>query len=363
MRYSYIIPALASLALAAPQGIDIDGVEAAADPVFVTPAVNVATQVATVVPVASQAAAASAAISEDPASPTTTASSKRSLIGRDGTCAKQPAGSGAVSSPDTPQAFAVNPAYPALASGAPTPDGYSQAFVNLNASLNALNYMGLYTLTSYDTLGCANLCDRASGCQAFNMYVERDPTLDPNAVDCPNPSSLTNYKCTLWGAPVCDKEATNFGQWRDSFQVLIAGSNAYNKAAAPPAVPGYTGPTELGGAINAPLDAQGHNTYMGYKFYPFSQSQGYTPSTCAAACSSQTQYNQAHPAADGTFQTCTFFNSYVLSKNAIPQGLYCSLYNETWSPRYAVNYGQYRGSDRYTVSESYSYTLTAALTS
>lgn len=357
MRYSYIIPALAGLAFAAPQGIDIDGVEAAADPVFVTPVATVATQLATVVPVAEQAAAASEGISTAPASPTTTASSKRSLIGRDGTCAKQPAGSGPVASPDTVQAFQSNPAFPALASSAPTPDGYSMAFNNLNASLNALNYMGLYTLTSYDTLGCASLCDRASGCTAFNMYAERDPTVDPNAANCPNPPSLTNYKCTLWGAPVCDEEATNYGQWRDSFQVVIAASNAYNKNSAPAAIPGYTGPQELGGAINAPLDVNGSNTYMGFKFYAFSQSQGYTPSTCAAACTSQSSYNKAHPASDGTFQTCTFFNSYVLSKNAIPQGLYCSLYNETWAPRYATNYGQYRGSDRYTVSESYSFIL------
>ena len=34
------------------------------------------------------------------------------------------------------------------------------------------------------------------------------------------------------------------------------------------------------------------------------------------------------------------------------------MYNETWDPSYGVNYGQYRGSDRYTVSESYSYSKT-----
>jgi hypothetical protein len=34
---------------------------------------------------------------------------------------------------------------------------------------------------------------------------------------------------------------------------------AYNKAAPPSAIPGFDGPTELGGAINAPLG------YMGYK--------------------------------------------------------------------------------------------------
>ena len=38
----------------------------------------------------------------------------------------------------------------------------------------------------------------------------------------------------------------------------------YNKNAPPCGVKGYTGPLELGGAINAPLDAQGHDTYLGY---------------------------------------------------------------------------------------------------
>ena len=85
--------------------------------------------------------------------------------------------------------------------------------------------MGLYTLTSYDTLECASKCDQADGCEAFNVYVERDPSVDPNKDRCSNPPSITNYKCTLWGAPVAVEEATNKGQYRDDFQVVIAGSN------------------------------------------------------------------------------------------------------------------------------------------
>ena len=112
-----------------------------------------------------------------------------------------------------------------MANGAPTSDGYEVVFINYNASLFASNYMGLHILTSYDTLGCASQCDQASGCQAFNMYVERDPSLNASAADCPDPASTTNYKCTLWGAPVSVEEATNFGQYQDSFQVVIAGSN------------------------------------------------------------------------------------------------------------------------------------------
>lgn len=85
--------------------------------------------------------------------------------------------------------------------------------------------MGLYTLKTFDTLGCASLCDQANGCQAFNMYIERDPTVAPDAVDCPNPPSLTNFKCTLWGAPVVAEQVQNKGQWRASFQVVITSSN------------------------------------------------------------------------------------------------------------------------------------------
>lgn len=91
--------------------------------------------------------------------------------------------------------------------------------------MTASNYMGLYTFRSYDTLGCASKCDQASGCEAFNMYIERDPTLDSNQTNCPNPPSTTNYKCTLWGVPLSQEEATNVGQYRDSFHVVIAGSN------------------------------------------------------------------------------------------------------------------------------------------
>ncbi|KAG9614012.1 hypothetical protein KCV04_g16668, partial [Aureobasidium melanogenum] len=231
------------------------------------------------------------------------------------------------------------------------------AFTGLNASLNANKYMGLWTLTSYDTIGCASLCDKTTGCEAFNMYSERDPTLDPNNTNCPNPQSLTNYKCTLWGAGVFSTQAKNFGQWRDQFQVVITGSNAYNKVPAPSSIDGYDGPTQLGGAINAPLDSNRHDTYMGVRVQPFSEDQEYDPSVCATACTSQTAYNKAHPASDGSYQTCRFFNSWVQSKDGVAYEQHCGLYNQTWSPQYATNYGQYQGNSRITVSRSYSYSL------
>ena len=349
-----MLAALADIAAAAPspQGIEIPSAVLAADPVLFTPPFDVASNVPK--PVATAPL--------EPISTPGTKIKRDALVERDGSCAPQPSGSGPVPTPDTPAAFESDPDLQALSANAVTPDGYAQVFQGANGSLSASNYMGLYTLDSYDVLTCASKCDQASGCEAFNLYLERDPSQDPNAANCPNPPSTTNFKCTLWGAPVSAAEATNTGQWRDSFQVVITGSNAYNKNSPPPAVNGFTGPQELGGAINAPLDSNGHNTYMGYQFFPFSQSQGYDPSTCAQACTLQTTYNQQHPNSDGSYQSCIFFDAYVLSENSVPQGLYCSLYNETWTPNYATNYGQYRGSDRYTVSRSYSYSLNAGTT-
>ena len=336
MHKSILISALAGLAFAAPrpQEIALDDIENLPIPAFITPAVAVASQVASVLPLASQIAAASSAVSIDPPSASSTVTiTKRDLERRDATCQVQPKGAGPVASPDTVKGFLNNEALKRLSKSAPTPDGYKVAFKGLSASLSALNYMGLYTINSYDTLGCASLCDQASGCVAFNMYAERDPTKDPNAQKCPDPASTTNYKCTLWGAPVCDEEATNTGQYRASFHIVIAASNAYNKDAAPAAIRGFVGPTELGGAINAPTAS---GSYMGYKYFAFSQTQGYTPETCAAACTSTSAYNKAHPDKTGFYQKCVEFNSYVLAKNGTPQGLYCSMYNQTWGPAYAT---------------------------
>lgn len=253
--------------------------------------------------------------------------------------------------------------------------------------------MGLYTLTEYDNALCQAICDRKDGCVAFNLYLERDPSLSANTVNCPNPPSTTNIKCTLWGSPISQAETKNYGQYRAKFRVVITASNGrsfprprlsqfanvsmkgYNRITLPDPQDGYVGPVQLGGAINAPSASK---SYMGYQFFPFSQSQGLDLKTCTDACTKQTQYNSAHPKSDCTYNPCvcmshphlnrsasnpvqTFVNGYVLSKNGVPQGLYCSMYNQAWDPSYAKNTGQYRGSDHYSVSYSYSYTVNSPI--
>jgi hypothetical protein len=107
MRSFFTLPVLAALVAAAPrpQDIDFDQVEQAADPVIITPAADVATEVATVAAITEQAAAASAAVSADPAINTASPVSERDVVERDSTCAKQKAGKGPVAKPDTPEAF------------------------------------------------------------------------------------------------------------------------------------------------------------------------------------------------------------------------------------------------------------------
>jgi hypothetical protein len=228
--------------------------------------------------------------------------------------------------------------------------------------------MGLYTLTTYDPSLCAAKCNAAALCESFNIYFERDPTVDPSDISCANPPSLTNIKCTLYGYPISGNTATNAGGYRGvtptngtAFKVAIAGSNGYVKHLIPPTYANFTGPTDLGNAaINAPYDTTPGvtypNTYIGAKVYDTGR---YDPSLCAAACQTQTTYDHDHPAKGlTTYEPCNFFNSYILVQNGVPLGTYCSLYTRSWSSSYATNTGQTSSTGVYTIAESFSYYLT-----
>lgn len=264
-------------------------------------------------------------------------------------CDPQPKGSGPVSSPDTPAAFQSNLIYNQTASAAIIPDGYALAWPTpRQGATEGSTYITYYTLTSFDTLKCQQKCDQADSCYAFNVYFERDPTKEPGYTSCQNPPSTTNIKCALFGAQIDEKTATNAGQWRADFQILIAGSMGYNKLAAPPLNQYFNAPTELGGAIQAPSGFMGSRYYTG----------AYNPAQCIQACTGTNAYSQKHPRSDGTYDPCNFVNSYVLSKNGAPQGTYCSMYTSTWGKSLSTNYGQWRGTDQYTVSQSYGWTIT-----
>jgi len=161
--------------------------------------------------------------------------------------------------------------------------------------------------------------------------------------------------------------------YREKFQVVVAGSNAYTSTVYQ-SIPDYTGkqhiarykaasaklragPTFLNNAaINSPdKDCTGGYTYMGFKLFtdgPFDAR------LCSAACDAQTEYNLAHPPSDGTPPAiCTFFNTYLLMKNDIySQGQHCSMYTQNWGSSYATNTGQYDGNgNHFTIKYSFSY--------
>ncbi|TGO20685.1 hypothetical protein BPAE_0274g00050 [Botrytis paeoniae] len=356
MRSSLItVAALMGMTFATPvpQDIDFAMVEAAPDPVTTGPPVGVTAQsiaydASTAIVAATQAVSSqSVAISDAANAPKV----KRTA------CQAQPAG--ATGAPayasDSPSDFLANPVFSDAASAASTPAGYTQSFQNLKASNKAYGYMGFTTLENYDSELCASKCSAINGCMAFNLYFERDPSVEPGA-SCEDPPSVTMIKCVFWGGPVSTENAVNSGQYRDNFQVVIAGSNGYtNNSIAP--IPGYGNAQYLGNAaINAPYDSQGCNTYMGSTIF---STGPFDASLCGAYCSAQSKYNLEHPPSDGSpVKTCQFFNTYLLYVNDLShtQGQYCAIYSEAWDSSYATNVGQYRGSDHYLIGLSYTYT-------
>ncbi|KAH6639605.1 hypothetical protein C7974DRAFT_449729 [Boeremia exigua] len=344
--HAFAALALTGCAAALPQSIPLDQVaEIPAAPITETPLGEGAGT--KVVPYAPDAVIADtfASVLADPAS------ADKTLRRRDSDCSAQPLGAGPVPSPDTPDAFLASEDFATAANGASTPAGYINKFKNLKGSNNAVAYLGYNTLETYDTQSCADACTATQGCSSFNIFYERDPSQVP-ASSCSNPASTTVIKCVKWGSPITAETAVNTGQWRNDFHVVIAGSNGYVSERVV-AVDGYSGESLGSVAINAPRDCNGDDTYMGYKL--FNDGQPFEPARCAAACEAETKWNVEHL---DSRMLCKFFNTYVLMKNGEPQGQYCSMYTQKWEKNVAVNDGQWRGDDHYTIASSYSYSNT-----
>ena len=318
------------------------------------------TETATTIAYSSSASAAaiSAALAANPddSFPLDSALAKRAASPT--SCQAQPTGvaMGPQATDDTVSAFQSYAAFASAANSAavPTavPSGYVNTFSNLAASNNAYGYMGYTLLTSYNQQQCADKCTKINGCQAFNIYFERDPLQNPDSDDC-SLASTTQIKCVFWSGPVTSDNANNAGQWRGKFQVVIAGSNGYvNQSIATPA--GYNAGVFLGkAAINAPLDCTGDDTFI----RSIQVGSGvFDANLCAVACNQQADYARRHPAPAGQFnKVCNFFNTYILYKNGQVLQQSCAMYDQTWASSYAVNTGETRNGDKYTIAFSYSF--------
>ncbi|KAG7089800.1 hypothetical protein E1B28_011450 [Marasmius oreades] len=106
----------------------------------------------------------------------------------------------------------------------PTPEGFTLTFGPLNASNNAPGFMGFVLLDSYDTAGCASLCnardfDSVGGlCQFFNIYQGLTS------------ANKTTFTCSLYYLPTDNSTATNPGD----ATVSISASRGYRRTSAVP---------------------------------------------------------------------------------------------------------------------------------
>ena len=281
------------------------------------------------------------------------------FINPEDACAPQPDGYGAKVQPDTVEAFRAYPPFHEEARNAVTPGGYVQTFVDLNASTSANSYITFYTLKSYDVAGCAQHCDDTDLCTAFNIYIERDPSLNPTtnttdpAFNCPNPASITNYKCSLWGSSIDASSATNEGGYRNEFQVVIVGSNGYDKTnnTTPPTPPTWSPPNKCpGGAISA-----GGAYHIGSHFFP----GPFNPGLCGVYAQAQTAKNRDAARQQGkkSYTPCNMFNAYMVHLNGVPQGTYCSLFDTVLSSKWAGFSGAWSGKNWFGVESSWTYQL------
>ncbi|KAH6872850.1 hypothetical protein BKA58DRAFT_401036 [Alternaria rosae] len=345
--------AISGLVAALPQMINIEAALAVPTPSVLGPA---ATETAELPVSYNQAAATESAAAA-------VATGGVNLKKRDA-CQPQPAGAGAEYVPgqgSVREYLDTENTLRKAAQTAGTPTGYTKAFTDLTGSTEQIGYLTYKTLDTYSTDECAAFCNSEKFCLGFNLFFERDPSVDPGA-ECNDPAPVTNIKCSIYGYPVAEASATNQGQYRGDFHVVITGSNGYSKAGkgvckGAPTVEDFNAPSNLPAAINAPLikkDNKDYDTYNGMRLF---NSNPYDPSLCAAACESQTQFDKEHIVdANGEYKPCNFFTSYILTKNGVPLGTYCALYTQEWDSSYAVNTGYYYGEDEYSVICAASYT-------
>ncbi|KAH7138800.1 hypothetical protein B0J11DRAFT_588371 [Dendryphion nanum] len=212
------------------------------------------------------------------------------------------------------EACATMPKEGTYSQEAATPKGYENTFKDLNAAVSANSYLGLHNLSSYNVQGCSKY-------------------------------SITNFKCTLWGSGVEKDAATNTGQVRRGFEVVIVGSNSYEKTSTttPAPCPGYKPPKPCkGAAINRPSCAIGSHFFPG----PFN------PAVCASYASAQNAMNKKNVAKGQKFLPCNMFNAYMMKRNGKAMGTYCLLYTQAVDVSYANYFVGSSGNHRFSVESS-----------
>ncbi|KAI5362244.1 hypothetical protein Slin15195_G058950 [Septoria linicola] len=350
MKSFIMAAALAGLAAAQNQKMDVAAIAAAPSPAVTQAPVGAAGQGD--VSYDQEAAASSAAIVRPTSAPA--AKIKRAA------CDPEPAGTAPNTVPDTTEAFQRNPFFHGQANSWPVyiPSGnsfYAERFRDKNGSTQQNSYLTYYVLDKYSVTDCAKKCDAVDLCTAFNIYVERDPSLNPGPA-CPDPKSVSNYKCALWGSDISAETATNVGQYREKFHVVITASNGYSRAswAVPDPIKGFQLAQNLS---NKAITSAAKSAFLGAEYFP----GPYDASLCGYYATAQTAANKEDAKVKGlkSYQPCNLFNAYFVYKNKYAQGTYCQLFNADVDGVTASGKADtvYNG-DSYSVGASYTWRLT-----
>jgi len=364
----------------------------------------------------SQSSSAASSVTAAPVTGTSTTSSSTAcptqpeegtycgFINPEDPCAPQPDGYGPVPTPDTVSAFYAYPSFHSMAQAAPTQvpsvnnTVYSKVFQDLNASVSANSYIGLYTLQSYDASACAAHCDSTDLCTAFNLYIERDPSVAPSTNasteptvwgrDCPNPASITNYKCTLYGSAINSTMATNQGGYREQFQTVIVGSDGYVNTGIVPVVSVSTPPATASATASvtssaarstlatsakptatssAPVPSWGsaHNCgskgvnngqhFMGGRYFP----GPFNPQLCADLAWAQNAANKAAAVVAGkkNWTPCTYINAAYYHKDGVPHGTQCNMYDLRVDASFETYVGGFSAGHNFGCAQSFTFEL------
>ncbi|KUI63702.1 hypothetical protein VM1G_10433 [Cytospora mali] len=284
---------------------------------------------------------------------------------------------------DTPEEFLNFTEFYTTARIATVPLGYNLVGQALNGSVYGQVFRGVQLLTSYDPVSCAGICSGMTFCTSFNICepndniprrgclreavadacsadYERDPVLNPDPVNCPNPNSTTNIKCVFWGSSISEELALNDGEIRSSFRVVIAGSNYYIKQDALNNLTdlGFYGPRGDGQSntifsaddLIEPTDK--YPTFIGgYRGFYARRPEGpsYDPTICAKKCNKLTIHNSVNkvnstPYINGAYPKCNMFTIFEdVQTDAVPFSIVCFFFSTSWDSKYATTVV---GSDR-----------------
>jgi hypothetical protein len=222
-------------------------------------------------------------------------------------------------SPNTATQFLLDSSMAAFSAGKVYPPaGYSTSFTGKFAGLIAPNYLGYQQLSSYSPDACAAYCNARAGCKAFNIYFERTPSFIPDNA-CPNPTAASTITCALYGSYIDASTATNIGQYRKDFMVVIQGSNGYNLNPAPASVSKYQGPSALDAVSSS-------NLYLDQQYF-----STYNVGQCSSFCDAYTANAKAAAVRNkaSTYVPCNFFNVFNLTLNGQSQDMGCYIFSSS----------------------------------